>query len=389
MSKSGWNFAFVLPNLELPKHDAYSSGPDEGDWSAGITMGSQYISIVPNDDPRLSAARVASRELRKLLESFRTVEGQAYRPAVMILREDAPPSVRSMECVVGFRNAVAFTFVLEARAAITGGTSHAEPAWVDTFDLHPTVLSERQMLVTLSPALTSLFAPDVPYLATHSADISPCGRMLRADAYLHRALSEMWVRRYIDGEHSASTAALFRALEVAFLAASVANRNQGSVFEYGTQLALWVSALEILCRPRASHVGLASVIKLLGTFEWASEELRAKRHECERNGKRMSLNSVQYAYALMYKARNAFLHGEPVTAETLSPMGLTGATSLPWIASTVFRTGLAACLATSVTPRPPDCGQQIDDMLSQDHYERALTAAFATEAGSPKGSESS
>lgn len=381
MTTTTWRFDFVLPNLVLPDREpGIDSAPQIGEWPDGITLGSEFIAIVPHRDSRLMDIRGASPEAAKLFDSFRTPGGHVHSPAAVIVRNDAPELVRTdMECLVAFRNAVAFAFILRARAALGKGAPSAEPAWSDTFDLHPTIVSPTNRLVTRSEALLAVFSAEAEHLATHSPHISPCGRRLYPDAYLFRALSEIWERRYLAGDRSVFTTAVFRALEVAFLASSVANKNQGSLSEYGTQLALWISAIEVLAWPTKGRADLPAVLALLEGFDWASDKLGEKRYQARYRQKAIAATAVQYAYSLMYGARNEFLHGNPVSAETLVPKEFSTTLSLPRIASTVFRTALAAYLRPAVPFQEFADFELSHEIINDFAYSRALKFAFGLE----------
>jgi len=381
-----WKFDYLLPNLVLGEVELTDASPQPGEWPSGINLGSEFIALVPHGDARLLPIRSESAQVAKLLDSFRTLAGHKHLPAVILVRRDAPEAVhRDMECLIAFRNAVAFTFLLRARAADARGTGKAEPTWSDTFELHPTIVGPKGHLVTQSEALLAVFSPDAKYIGTHSPHLSPCGRRLYPDVYVYRALSAMWQRRYIEGDKTLFTTAIFRALEVAFLASSLTTKNQGSVSEYGTQLSLWVSALEILAWPQGQHADLPAVLALLGKFEWASEALSEKSQLLQYKGASLQVNTIQYAYLLMYRARNEFLHGNPVSADTLIPSGLSGTLSLPRVASTVFRTALVAYLLDAVPPAPIEDGELGSEMINDYEYSKALRISFGLERKTPDG----
>jgi hypothetical protein len=88
-----WTPVFVLPNLNL-------GGPIEADLAA----------IVPASDPRVVAVGRDHPRLRKFLR-FRDAFGQRFRPAVLIMREDAPARFFDVSAVAGLRDAIAISAI--------------------------------------------------------------------------------------------------------------------------------------------------------------------------------------------------------------------------------------------------------------------------------------
>jgi hypothetical protein len=91
----------------------------------------------------------------------------------------------------------------------------------------------------------------------------------------------------------------------------------------------------------------------------------------------LHLNSVQYACALMYRARNAFLHGNSVTVETLLPAKVAASLSLPRVASTVFRTALVSDLLSEVPYADLGDKELSLEIIDDRAYARALKQGFA------------
>lgn len=348
-----WELAYVLPNLTLPDPSPDDRGDgSDGNWSDGLALGQDTIAVVPALDLRLTAIRDAVPGAAKLLDGFRTVGDHPHHPAALIIRVDAPAAIRTdLEAIISFRNAIAFSFILRARAAGVGKEAHVEPTWSDTFDFHPTVIGRQGHLVTEATALRAIFSSSASFIATPSPYMHPCGRKLYADQYLFRAFGRLWSWRYERGRRASTySRALFRSLEVAFAAASAAMKNQGSLSDYGAQMALWVSAIEILAWPEDRRADLSKVHRLLGRYGWMSEVLNERRFRLTWRKHRIRCNAVQRVYAFMYKARNRFLHGESVTPRTLVPSRGNRIIPLPALAAIVYRTALAAYLAKRIPP---------------------------------------
>jgi len=134
---AAWELAFAVPGLSLPS----SSRGHRGDGSAGVSsdgiaLEDDRIVIAGASDARVQAICAANGAAAKLMGGFRTSGGHAHKPAALLIRADLPAPVRNdLEAVVSFRNAVAFSFILRARAVSSKNAMPAEPAWSDTFDL--------------------------------------------------------------------------------------------------------------------------------------------------------------------------------------------------------------------------------------------------------------
>ena len=341
---SSWRFLYVLPNLELPEE------PQEnqvGEWPEGLDLRTSVFTITSGADPRVEAIRKEVPEVEQILSSFYRETGTRYVPAVLIGRADAPDRVlRSEEATVAFRNAVALSVVLRGRAAVARGLGGQAPTWSDTFDFHPAQLSASGRFVLLSPALRALIAMKKPRCFTRSPNLPVEGRRLWPDEYLYRTLGLEWARRYGRGYLAAQYGrSLFRSLEVAYSACAVGAKNQGSIHDYGLQVALWVSAIEILAWPRNDHANLEYVLAFLRSAP-LHETLARRRFRAtmkKREGP-IPMNALERAYSYLYTARNQFLHGNPVSPSILFTRSRKQQVPIPRVAAVVYRMALAAYL---------------------------------------------
>lgn len=374
-----WDLEYLLPNLALPartpERSAVANDSDLTKW--GLTLETEHIAIVPPEDPRVSAITDRMPAAKKLISSFRDSSGRRARPAVLIVRRDAPLLERDgPEPIVSFRNAIAFSIILRARAQMLGEGGLREPTWSDTFDFHPAFVNRRGSLVASSPALVASHTHGDRYLAMPSPHIPVEGERLTVDRFLYRSFAREWKRRYsVPVRKERFGRVLFRALEMAYQASSVAMKNQGSLNEYGIQVALWVSALEILAWPMRRHASESIVLDLLGEYRWRDAALNRKAFRGIVNKKRRSLNAVQKICNAMYSARNGFLHGNPVHSGDLFPFGMKRGVPLTAASAIVFRTALAVHLAArheipfrTMRDLLPHVLESFDDFA----YERAL-----------------
>ena len=103
----------------------------------------------------------------------------------------------------------------------------------------------------------------------------------RPDEMLIHRLLRAWDRFVFNQPVDPIVAAIFRSLDVAYQAASVPLTT--SVFEYGTRVVLWVSALEILAHARSSKASRKTVLDLLGAFQWQDRRLASDQAGGQRN----------------------------------------------------------------------------------------------------------
>ena len=116
---SDWEFVLALPNLRLPLER------DDGDaalWPGGIDLGSGMVSLFGGEDMITRTVRVESSQVEHILGSFKDENDVGYAPAALLVRKDAPVSVReSMSAFTDFRNAVAISMLLPGRCAAARG----------------------------------------------------------------------------------------------------------------------------------------------------------------------------------------------------------------------------------------------------------------------------
>ena len=380
MSKAEWEFGFVLPNLVLPSE---LSDTNPGAWVNGIAIGSAPIAIVRNGDPRVVAMRRESAAVRQILESFRDEYGKAYGPALLILRKDAPETIRhSLETIVAFRNLVAMSIVLPGRAAVAKGGGSSAITWSDTFDFHPAQVGRSGRMVLQSPAVTSLVSDTDKLRLTHSAYVKPEGRRIWPDHYLLRAMGRAWLRRFAGNYATESFGdRLFRSLEAAYQASAIGAKNEGSLAEYGIQVSLWVSAAEILAWPERKHADLEAVLALLRKYP-SRPSSRKRRFRLRLRKKTVKLDALQRTYVQLNRARNAFLHGNPVGYGDMIVGRGEERMGLPRVAALVYRAALVAYLDRRYPKEictMRELGERSDELFGDSAYEEALARLYGYE----------
>lgn len=379
--QTAWDVLFIVPNI-CASQDRWLNPPRAGTGDLleeGVTLGNEWIAIAPQHDPRVQAA-ASNPIVKQLLDGFRDERGKQLRPAVLIAAKNAPLQDKR-ETIVAFRNAVALSIVLRNRAAWIAYGNHGDPNWSDYCDLHPTVPGVHG-LVSLSPALTSLHSPTTPFVAEPSPYVSHSVTQLRKDSFLYRRLGTEWRRTYrTPPKVGQYRRALFRSLELAYLAAATPTKNGASVHEWGTQMALWVSAMEVLAWADHRRSSASAVLDLLGEVTWSDHEgVGARRYTWRwyrhRVVQRRRVNAVQKAYTLLYKARNDFMHGNHIRSTSLRPFGAsTDVPSLPAIAPIIYRTALKAYLQRT-SSRAASQAESFIEMYEDGEYAAALRVAL-------------
>lgn len=305
-----WKFAFVLPNITIQRPYEYD-----------------FVALVPSTDFRVEQLKNNSLAVRALMNSFTDQFQRAQSVSAILIADNAPASI-DKTAILAFRNAFALSCIFGGLSSKLHNSSSFVPIHSDYFDLYPIVPHGDQRLVALSPALMGLddagdfkgqTSPGVP-----SMDVALSDEWDSDGVHIFGAMKRAWRRRFVSGRLEWRTRVLFRSLEIAYQACSMPIKNFSTLYDYGSSIALWVSALEILSHPSTSKAGLKTVSDLLASFPWHHPVLRRRRFIVKRDRNRAPLirgNLAVKLYAELYDARNRFLHGERVTQKQLFPFG--------------------------------------------------------------------
>ena len=371
----------MLPNLGLP------SSPAPGDprhWPQGITFPQAWVAIARESDPRVIALRNRSSATAQILSSFTSVYGKPIECSLLIWRADAPARWRrDLRPLIAFRNGVAIATVLHGRAASVNGYSGGSPNFSDVFDLHPATIGGMGHMVLQSPAYLDVTGPTQQRILTPSPYVSRHTSPFWYDHYLFDAIGTVWRRRFGQApRHARYADRLFRSLEVAYQACGVSARNEASLTDYGTQIALWVSAIEILAWPAQKHASRESVLKMLADPALGPKATR-RRFRVALKGKKKTewrlVSGLQRACLAMYAARNDFLHGNPVGPSTLALKRGGVSAPLPRIAALVYRAALVAYLDSIYAKQwttLADFDTRFLETLQDESYDKALDEVF-------------
>jgi hypothetical protein len=419
-----WHVIYVMPNLS-PTPDTRS--PTDGDnthqnlfWK-GVTIDSESAAIVSMYDSRVQKAVAEDANVGRLLEAFVDTNRKKLHPSVLIVREGSA-FTREQEGIVAFRNSVALSVILKSRAAWARGRDHVAVGWSDYFDFHPLQVGTHG-LISESPAQLAILTEKAVHQAMPSPYVSATTvRTLYTDQFLRNTLGSEW-RKYYEQptERTKYGRALFRSLEIAYIACGSPIKNGGSMYEWGVQLALWVSALEVLVSALYGRANQWLALDLLGEYEWgayqpslrnldrtltfgAANHNKGLRSTLLRTTRRLvarmfgfrikdeptfrAVNVVQHACHLLYIARHKFLHGDKVTDKILWPWGRDERpdgeepSSIVAAAPLVYRIALRAFLARKYKPDYDRLADNEDDNLARSSvfaeydYAEALKAIY-------------
>lgn len=361
---------FVLPNLPL---------------TAAIEAG--CAAIVPASDARLKAAIEDDAAAHALCSKFTDQFGEPISPAGLLVDRSAPQRVLTHEALAAFRNVAAIASLITAWRNSASGFSVPGTFFSDSFDFYPYAPTKDSRLMGRSVALSMRYEAPDEFRGQQAA------HMLRPDAIFAVDPDEVtfarcmhaWRQRYVAGRSSWRGRALFRSLEMAAQATRTpaVGTREPSIHDFGTSLALWVSAFEILKPTRGAYSSLGSVMDLLGQWPWHSASLRARRYVVRlKKNQTVRANFVQKAYSELYRARCHFLHGEPVTAGKLFSGGKRGRPGLISVAPFLYRTALRVYVpAPSMQRRDP--AQRLLLAVDENQFEDALLRLQGREESNP------
>lgn len=382
MKERKWEIVYVLPNISLNQ-----------------IFETSCIALVPFQDERVRQIETTSPESAKVLNSFLDHSKRKVEPSVLLIAKDAPVKVMSEEALVSFRNAVSMAIILKSWANISPLGNVMSPLFSDFFDFYPIAIG-HQGFVTSTPAVNALYSIDEPFMGTVSPNLP---RLLAkkhdVDDIILKATLKIWERRFVQpATDDRFSRILFRSLEMAYHATSTPVKNETSLFDYGVNLALWVSAFEILAHSGKEDVSFRKVIGLLSNFQWQHEALSSKRYRImtykDKKGNivRRNGNFAQAIYKDLFNARNSFLHGNAVNDRILYVNSDKNKLSLPVVIPIIYRSVLYVfldryikkckrqCTKICIPPTKKICKFDYKHSISERLYENCLLRALGLDS---------
>ncbi|MBI5442721.1 MAG: hypothetical protein HY900_16095 [Deltaproteobacteria bacterium] len=307
----------------------------------------EYLAIVPPEDERALPLLQSSKALARMVGSFTDQFKRKVRPSLLLAKSDAPAGALSAEALVAFRNSVALSTIVQASQEFAvRAQAFNLLRYSNYFQIYPTVASDDDYLITRTPSLLAINEPK-EFRGQTSPELAPVTpRGVFYDEELFEALVVAWKERYAkEKKKDWQTRALFRSLEMAFLASGIPFENNATIYDYGASISLWVSALEILFHPGKANVNKKRVMAGIGSYRFNAPALSKRRYRIHLQKAKVSVTLVQKIAAQLYDVRNDFLHGNDVAVSSLFPFERTRRHPLTLYAPMVYKTALAGRLA--------------------------------------------
>ncbi len=348
-----WTILFVMHNLSV-------SEPIEGG----------FLAIVNKDDERVSNLLINHDCLKDLIGNFSDQFQSKHSPSILIRRTDAPESLNKIEGIVGFRNIIALSTIIRSwEDALVRDQVFLHTFYSNYFDIYPIYPSkDYKYLLTNSPSLTGLDDRHDEFHGQSSPELAGFQRNIEFDDILFKELMAKWKQSYVKTRSSRKIRSLFRSLEIAYQACALPFDNFASLHDYGTSLALWTSAFEVLAWPERSWAGVNEVLDILAQAVFDTQKLNRNVYKVKIKNKTRKVNLIGKLYHQINNARNDFLHGNNVSIKKLKPFGKNDLKPLNYYAPLIYK--VALCVYLGRADFRLDAGD--DDSMKKYIFKRKL-----------------
>jgi len=164
--------------------------------------------------------------------------------------------------------------------------------------------------------------------------------------------------------------------------------SDATFYDIGRSIALWVSAFEILIHPGTNgRADLRKVFDLIERVPWALRLSGFRRFSTCPKGCKSRRTRASWIYWHLYKARNDFLHGNPVSRKALVFVG--SKRNLFDYAGPLYRLALTAFLPLTFTKpirrrqNAVEFGEYMADRINFLSYQRAIEEGILTARQKP------
>ena len=327
MANPDWVPLAILPNI-------YANEAVEG----GV------VALAPWGDPRVRLYCQTHPKFNDLMSRFTNAFRVSLRPVVFIVREDARIKFRENTALMSFVDLVAACVVPHARSRnLVYRNSSIGISYSNSFWLYPWMLdNQNEHLVTSTPAHTGFHVVEEFY-GQSSPELSEM-QLTDIDVPLFKELLKRWKRHYLGSRQRWQDRALFRSLNMAFQAAQLPAGVGVTLYDLGRIAALWVSAFEILAHPRIGKSDLFRVYGILEKVSYLDGNVGRFSYAANNGGRKPVPRRPLpcWLYGELYRARNKFLHGNPIGSNVLKPKKIK--VSLFWLAPSLYRLALSGAL---------------------------------------------
>jgi hypothetical protein len=339
------------------------------------------MAVVSLRDERLKALTKKHRRFAMYMHRFKTEFGLQVWPSVLIRESTSPERYRSVEALAGFRDALAVSVIPYSWAHALRFENTFGIRYANWFSFYPWMV-DAQYDGLIMQSMAQLGYHEVKALKAQTtagfAHQPLAARMI--DRPLLGALLGRWEARFKSETPALESVALFRSLNMALSASMLPGNVEVTIYDIGKAIALWVSAFEILAHPGTQNVGFKQVYELLERATWNLSDCNQAIYDGYKTGQSKRILPV-WLYGEMNRARNDFLHGNPIADARLivSP----GKQPLHLYAAPLFRMALTAYLDLKMDPRPAREGESdYEAFLAHSHefghYQSDIEAAIAT-----------
>jgi hypothetical protein len=370
-----WRFAFLLPNLQL-------QGP--------IEIGP--VAFVPRSDHRLQELMRENAAMKLMVESTRTIDGRQVNPVAVLYDANSALGDHPGPGIFDARNCVALACVIHGWVTSVGCENTffiRDTDYFDFFRRWPTsdgqnIAYSGQALQTYAALPKSLTVQPHPYIGT----VHPLYNGVGLDNKLFGALTRVWRAVHIAKRARSVHRRVLRSLSIAYEACRVPEGMGHTLHDHGSHCALWVSALEALAHPggKQGQVHLSNVFDLLGRRPLFGYRLSRRvstiiRRPNKQPPIRRALNLVQRLYYSLYRARNAFIHGNPLRESNFLSKRLKKGVRLIDVAPLLYLVALEATLGISRSRKTYPKGKKafeaafMDEIFEARRLEDALEQA--------------
>jgi hypothetical protein len=361
---------FALPNIAL----------DDAIETDGIAL-------VPLHDERLQQLAKNHERLASYLSNFRTEFGRRVQPSIIIWRDDSSEHYRTVDALAGFRDAIAISVLPYGWATLLRHGHSPEILYSDWFAVYPWMLDKNYEFVVMR-TMAQMGLDEAAELQPQSTPgITPRPLIRRMiDRPMLEALLKRWVIRYQTNTPSWESTALFRSLNMANAASKIPANADGTNYDIGRSIGLWVSAFEILVHT-GTKSDLFKVYDILEKVEWHLTECKDKIYQPHgyRSGRPLRTLAC-WVYGKIHGGRNDFLHGNRVTANTLV-IPQSGRHVLHY-APIVYRMALTGFLNMKWNEPAPTVQEELTSFQSRKfdfrYFQGEMEAALATVLYSPE-----